>query len=411
MTSICELHKCIDELSSTIEHHRSVLRALESQQSDFKSRLNSILDPVTRLPLEISSVILKQCLPATPSVHSHQAPAVFLRVCRSWRDIALATPSMWTTISDKDVHFRHFDRALERWVPATGALPISLLVGTSVGLASVAGFAHRVHVLQLYRPSLGDLSRVSGQYSALNELMIGGEHKTGFTIGIRECIEFLEAAPSVSRCHFLNVAHFSEDDSSIPVLSHPFLQHIFFGLDCDINVASMSLYSHPTMLRYLTLPNLKTLVIPRLESPSRQIVEFLSRSSPPLQDLRLRVTRISDMAELYTLPKYFQHVPELKNFELGFGPFILFDVLQAVRLLRNPQHITIFNSVDHSGQYKEILDIILAHRTSMQSFRLLSRADLYPKNPVCPDDIANVLRELVRDGMVIQIGLPEWNIF
>ncbi|KAJ7643615.1 hypothetical protein FB45DRAFT_1052544 [Roridomyces roridus] len=42
-------------------------------------------------------------------------------------------------------------------------------------------------------------------------------------------------------------------------------------------------------------------------------------------------------------------------------PFILFDVLKAVWLLRNPQRITIFKSVDYSGQYKDMLDVILAH--------------------------------------------------
>ncbi|KAJ7636458.1 hypothetical protein FB45DRAFT_689375, partial [Roridomyces roridus] len=81
-----------------------------------------------RLPFEILSPIFEQCLPATPSVHPRQAPAVFLRVSRAWRDIALATPSLWTTISDKNVFARRFAQALVQWIPAAGDRPISLVI-------------------------------------------------------------------------------------------------------------------------------------------------------------------------------------------------------------------------------------------------------------------------------------------
>ncbi|KAJ6453156.1 hypothetical protein C8R45DRAFT_762361, partial [Mycena sanguinolenta] len=51
-----------------------------------------------RLPVEISSEILVRCLPDSPRVYPHQVPLSFLRICHRWTDIALATPSLWTSI-------------------------------------------------------------------------------------------------------------------------------------------------------------------------------------------------------------------------------------------------------------------------------------------------------------------------
>ncbi|KAJ7860505.1 hypothetical protein B0H13DRAFT_1550229, partial [Mycena leptocephala] len=74
------------------------LTDLKKKQKDIRNQLNGILDPMTRLPLEISSNIFVRCLPdrldrcvASPDV----APMLLLDVCRSWRKIALSTPSLW----------------------------------------------------------------------------------------------------------------------------------------------------------------------------------------------------------------------------------------------------------------------------------------------------------------------------
>ncbi|KAJ7456789.1 hypothetical protein B0H11DRAFT_1739136, partial [Mycena galericulata] len=92
---VSEIHKRIDKLSSEIARQREILSDLENQKSAAQGELNTILDPMSRLPLEISSDIMLRCLPTTTRADPLAAPMVFLNICRSWRNIALATPALW----------------------------------------------------------------------------------------------------------------------------------------------------------------------------------------------------------------------------------------------------------------------------------------------------------------------------
>ncbi|KAJ7740247.1 hypothetical protein DFH07DRAFT_751730, partial [Mycena maculata] len=85
----------VNEISSAIARQTEILRDLETQRSVARGELNAILDPMARLPLEISSEILTKCLPILPKCHPRETPALFLSVCHAWKNIALATPSLW----------------------------------------------------------------------------------------------------------------------------------------------------------------------------------------------------------------------------------------------------------------------------------------------------------------------------
>ncbi|KAJ7486729.1 hypothetical protein FB451DRAFT_1026233, partial [Mycena latifolia] len=60
-------------------------------------QVDDIIYPVLTLPPEITSEIFAKCVEfedkdfASPA----SAPSLLLQVCRSWRLIALATPSLW----------------------------------------------------------------------------------------------------------------------------------------------------------------------------------------------------------------------------------------------------------------------------------------------------------------------------
>jgi hypothetical protein len=96
---------------------------------------NPICDPMARVPLEISSDIFMWCLPDSPRPDSENFPMLSLRVCHLWSDIALATPSLWTTIHTEDGDAKNFDTLLEIWLNRAGSLPLSL---------SLCGDLHRV---------------------------------------------------------------------------------------------------------------------------------------------------------------------------------------------------------------------------------------------------------------------------
>ncbi|KAJ7755186.1 hypothetical protein B0H16DRAFT_1372176, partial [Mycena metata] len=95
MASALDLRRRIRELASAIKVHKDAIRELERTKSEVEGDLNAILDPIGRLPLEISSDIFLRCLPSNPTCDIHDAPLVFMRVCHSWSNIALSTPSLW----------------------------------------------------------------------------------------------------------------------------------------------------------------------------------------------------------------------------------------------------------------------------------------------------------------------------
>ncbi|KAJ7506889.1 hypothetical protein B0H11DRAFT_1679548, partial [Mycena galericulata] len=85
----------IEQLSSEITRQREILRDLESAKSAAQGELNAIFDPVSRLPVEISSDIMLRCLPVTPKPDPLAPPMLFTNICRAWSNIALSTPSLW----------------------------------------------------------------------------------------------------------------------------------------------------------------------------------------------------------------------------------------------------------------------------------------------------------------------------
>ncbi|KAJ7133518.1 hypothetical protein C8R44DRAFT_664068, partial [Mycena epipterygia] len=98
MGSATQLRTHIADLSSAIHRQKQVLRDLEQKRSDVRRDLNSFLDPMARLPLEVSSDIFMHCLPTPSEPDPSAAPMVLLAVCRLWSHIALSTPSLWAVI-------------------------------------------------------------------------------------------------------------------------------------------------------------------------------------------------------------------------------------------------------------------------------------------------------------------------
>ncbi|KAJ7896274.1 hypothetical protein B0H14DRAFT_3612194, partial [Mycena olivaceomarginata] len=107
-----ELRARIDEISSEIILQKKLVQKLEHDRSLLQRQLNAVVDPVSRLPLEVSAEIFLQCLlphhsasqrlpgrrPTTtlfPVPRAYCAPMLFLNICNAWTAIALATPALW----------------------------------------------------------------------------------------------------------------------------------------------------------------------------------------------------------------------------------------------------------------------------------------------------------------------------
>ncbi|KAJ7472165.1 hypothetical protein FB451DRAFT_1367968, partial [Mycena latifolia] len=87
--SVAELQGHIDTLEADIVRQKELLRSLEYRKTAAQRRLNALLDPVARLPLEISSEIFMQCLPSRPEPGGLHVPMLFLGISNAWTAIAL----------------------------------------------------------------------------------------------------------------------------------------------------------------------------------------------------------------------------------------------------------------------------------------------------------------------------------
>ncbi|KAJ7315373.1 hypothetical protein DFH08DRAFT_715598, partial [Mycena albidolilacea] len=95
MESAKELRARIVKLETEIERQKKLLTNLECDKKPAQRQLNAVLDPVARLPLEISSEIFVLSRTAFPEPGAMHIPMLLLNVCNAWSNIALSTPTLW----------------------------------------------------------------------------------------------------------------------------------------------------------------------------------------------------------------------------------------------------------------------------------------------------------------------------
>ncbi|KAJ7649956.1 hypothetical protein FB45DRAFT_819021, partial [Roridomyces roridus] len=128
----------IAQVSVEIWRQKDVLRKLESSKSLLQQQLNAIRDPISRLPLEISSEIFRQCLgsghpPGCVQPNAQLAPLVLLNICHTWTDVALSNPTMWASIHIPLLRVRTgrgfgFAELLGMWLRRAGSHPLQLFL-------------------------------------------------------------------------------------------------------------------------------------------------------------------------------------------------------------------------------------------------------------------------------------------
>ncbi|KAJ7826199.1 hypothetical protein B0H14DRAFT_2817691, partial [Mycena olivaceomarginata] len=89
MESAKELRARIVKLETEIEQQKKLLTNLERYKKLAQRQLNAVLDPVARLPLEISSEIF-----VLSRIFPEHIPMLLLNVCNAWSNIAFSTPAL-----------------------------------------------------------------------------------------------------------------------------------------------------------------------------------------------------------------------------------------------------------------------------------------------------------------------------
>ncbi|KAJ7738337.1 hypothetical protein B0H16DRAFT_1891361 [Mycena metata] len=414
MSTKVELDKRIEVLSLAIELQHQVLRDLETKRSLARMDLNTICDPMARLPLEISSEIFLRCLPDSPGPGCDDSPTVLLLVCRLWHEIASSTPLLWTTLHNgpahatnfKRLHVAEINRSSMAWIRRAQNRPITVAIHGPLQLSpSLEQHAHRIDQLKLCLPSRLELQRLTFPFPSLTKLKIEivEPHSTvGVTV---ECLELLRAAPCVVDCEFAGPnSLWTVTDENVPPtpLTHLRLQHLRLGLYYGFDSFSQTIIPHcPHILRYLTLPALRSLFISDFEDlGSHEVEEFLARSSPPLRSLNI-VTRDDDLSESRG---YFRLLPHLTDLTVDF-----MNDLENLDFLEDNHHTSLPNlrTLTIRGGVHVIVGALTGARrgSKLRSFR-----HIFFEPPELTDNTLMALRQLVRDGMEIYIGTRNMNM-
>ncbi|KAJ7709571.1 hypothetical protein B0H17DRAFT_229648 [Mycena rosella] len=314
------------------------IRKMANDALHIQSQLTTIY-PVIDLPVDVTLEIFMWC--NSPDFQEdYWTPTFLLVVCRTWREIALATPALWTTL-DLDVnksaklargygsrrwHKREVERYLELRITLAHDRLLSVsLRGSLVQCLGRARFsallrrlAPRLQRLKLEVegwglidnppsfPLLHSLAVILGQYDAthggdpmedifsnapqLQEAYLMG-HRTrpihfpwmqltkfsGGCISTTEAWHILSAAENLTEC-ILSLWPSPIDD--LNALCHSHLQSLTLRGSYDLPRGYP-----PDILSLLTLPALRVLELGRIEDAANieQLTPFLSRHSPQLR--------------------------------------------------------------------------------------------------------------------------------
>lgn len=145
-TSLGQMSCDTEQFLATLGRHREDPSYKVTQVAESHS-------PCQRLPPELWSRIFQYCLPegetyVRPDVMG--APLLMCRVCRLWREVAISTPSIWSSLSiHRNLRKRPHAYLLQAWVQRSQAVPLSLEVYLSAPSNQPCHFHHDHSILQV----------------------------------------------------------------------------------------------------------------------------------------------------------------------------------------------------------------------------------------------------------------------
>ncbi|KAJ7655856.1 hypothetical protein DFH06DRAFT_1412932 [Mycena polygramma] len=321
-----------------------LLKNLENKKSDVQYELNAALDPVGRLPFELSSEIFLQSLPAFAEPGAQAVPILLLKICHAWTEIALSTPALWASIQLHAPEFNYtqaFKDGAHVWLQRACNRPLSIALR---GIADYATGAtdivwrhgHRLRHLELRH-------ELNNSYYELVDLL--GSPGPGPLLGlktlvIRGCtlrydeqaysgpqiLKLLGLASNLAECIFDRVEFMDGWENLSGILVLPALRRLSLG----------GPYSDHKILTWLSLPGLVALSVAPYSAAVDELLLLLKRSSPPLRELEVN---IPDAADCMRLHECLRLVPTLTRFEMwqsGFSPAVL-DLFLATLVTSRPR--------------------------------------------------------------------------
>ncbi|KAJ7678784.1 hypothetical protein B0H17DRAFT_1182298 [Mycena rosella] len=408
--SVADLQARIETVSGEIDRQKEVLKKLERSKSALQRQLNAVRDPVTRLPLEISSEIFIQCLPSSsnPQPGARDIPMLFLNICNAWTDIALSNLALWEAIHIKYPRAKGFGQLLAIWLSRARNHSLSLSIHGTLGEGDatiVREYAEKLRSLKIHSHDddyLDLLERMS--FPSLKTLEIGilrDAYGEAPCYSLYQTLDILRVAPNLVECTFYNLS--TCNDSRTGNLLLPSLRFLAFRGEFQ--------FSDDEILKLLTLPALETLALTMVTVSLNDLASFLKRSSPLLQNLIMIRRYTYQELDFTQLDECLRLVPTLTHLELsgrGEYPAPMFTSLaDSPSLLPNLLSIQINcpqQTITHL-LYSALVRALSARRTQIICCKINWEDGTEPAFAEEPHaHIREALRGFAADGMQIQLG-------
>ena len=124
----------IASVDSAIQKFTAIRARLEENSAQVRKSLlahQSLISFARRIPPEVLGEIFYHCLPKTPYIipKGNESPMVLTRVCRRWRNVAISTPHLWSSLSihlEKIARDPCYRRGCETWLARAKSVPLFL---------------------------------------------------------------------------------------------------------------------------------------------------------------------------------------------------------------------------------------------------------------------------------------------
>ncbi|KAF7361285.1 F-box domain-containing protein [Mycena sanguinolenta] len=411
--SIEALQARITEISSEIALQEKLLQRLRHEKSLVQRELNEAVDPIARLPLEISSQIFLQCLAPFDEhkLGARHAPLLLLSICNSWSTIALSTPGLWSAIPIYISCPRGSTQLLQTWRRRAGNHPLSIsLLGNFRNVTycipdiiwRLAGRLKRLAITQ-DEDGFGQCGCDPDGYSEIADLFGNAAPKplplletlkvrgttiaAGFRIG--QILQLLRLAPNVVHCMFDGMALYHFHDLPSERLRLPLLRTLKYGSGSEPE-------DDDGILPRVGLPALTDLFV-GVSGSCHELFGLIKHSTPPLRSLVVGKLGGLGALDAVELCDSLHLVPSLERLEMWFPCHVaeFFDNLaDTPSLLPNLRTLIIHPRVILDSSWDSVVRALSGRHIELQIDHLY-------KKP--PEEALVALGELVANGAEVHI--------
>ncbi|KAF8195047.1 hypothetical protein BJ912DRAFT_958086 [Pholiota molesta] len=358
-TTRCNPAKEGESLDRQIHDMEEALATLKALQASNNTKINTLHDPLSRLPIELLAYRRDIDVPDDVA-KSMKTPLLLGAVSRAWRAFAWSIPRLWLTISVNVYNGN------EEWLGRSGQLPLCIYLYAAQKQLDGGLFSGDPSGDEPFVERLMDvINEYSGRWFYLNLDIPKGfilrVHCSGSeapmleTLTLQMRVDDIEhgyldfeepinigATPNLKRIHFSPTITFTDVDMDWASVIHAEISNPTLGMCCDllrqapiltnltfqqidVDILPTSIMNRcdsndegpDKLLSYLDLPALEDLAIfASSKSNLNTLTSFLRRSSCSLKKFRLNITDDRWMEHKRELIMVLDNMPCLEDLDL-----------------------------------------------------------------------------------------------